>query len=691
MGSFFGNVQVRGNTWLMTAVVNAIRKGAEGADEVKDPALADRTVLVLPPDAGGFITVYDEAGEGAGGLDDLAAKVSRAARGHAFSVLVHDSDVLRLGLFRSGERRDTFDSYPDYFGDGETTKKKPKPGAPRKDAGDPRAWEPLLAPGHTQDDLRAAFAAEDLFAESTLRKIAEQLGCDPARVSTGYRYVTTGGAALPEGTVTLRFRAKERPAYEATSEGPPKLEVHMPYGEARQALAVGDELRLPFAAKNVGGASRGLTITVWGDGLTKELVAVERFEVLLGNVLAGAKHTTHVPEARVSEAGERLLVVDLPDAELTAGTAMPVFSPGVDVRRAMDAWQRAMVHVNVVGKVVAPGEGSLLCALVPRENRDEGAWAGTYMLALDPPFAKPLRAALEADMPGGISHLLRPLAGTRYLTALLAIDAPRADAASFAREALTLLRDTLGDGGGEVSTAIYRKDPGARPKSGKGKAKSLLFGKRLEGLVDAMVNESQVDVTVYDGPAFDPETGPRPAVFGLTFGTTVLPDREEARVPTLSLWFDTEAASVPRAHREKVVEELRAGLVAIVDRAMAQKGVQASLFRVGAPTSMGATAYETACRQPHAVGTQRAFVTRYLRVPGDDTTWLGRSLVGHLGEGAREGLARLGDVLPWGGGLRVTLRAREELPKLEEVLAPILPTFEEAHALVRAVLRGEPA
>ncbi len=690
MGSFFGNVQVRGNTWLMTAVVNAIRKGAEGADEVTDPALADRTVLVLPPDPGGFITIYDEAGEGAGGLDDLAAKVSRAARGHAFSVLVHDSDVLRLGLFRSGERRDTFDSYPDYFGDGETKKKKPKPGAPRKDAGDPRAWEPLLAPGHTQDDLRAAFAAEDLFAESTLRKIAEHLGCDPARASTGYRYVTNDGATLPEGTVTLRFRAKERPAYEVPAAGPPVFEVHQPYGEGRHALAVGDELRLPFAAKNVGGAARGLTLTVWGSAVTKELVAVERFEVLLGNVLAGAKHTTHVPEARVSKDGERLLVVDLPDAELTAGTAMPVFSPGVDVRRAMDAWQRAMVHVNVVGKVVSPGEGAVQCGLVPRENRD-GAWAGSYALTVDPPFARPLRAALDEAMPGGISHLLRPLSGTRYLTTLVAIDAPRAEAASFAREALTLLRDTLGDGGGEVSTATYRKDPGARPKSGKGKAKSLLFGKRLEGLVDAMVNESQVDVTVYDGPAFDPETGPRPAVFGLTFGTTVLPDREEARVPTLSLWFDTEAASVPRAHREKVVEELRAGLVALVDRAMAQKGVQASLFRVGAPSSMGATAYETACRQPHAVGTQRAFVTRYLRVPGNVATWLGPSLVGHLGEGARDGLARVGEIAPCGGGLRVTLREPARYPELEAALAPLLPTHDEAHALARAVLRGEPA
>ena len=128
MGSFFGNVQVRGNTWLMTAVVNAIRKGAEGFDEVTDASLADRTVLVLPPDAGGFLAIYDEAGESqdVGALDALAATVSRAARGHAFSVLVHDSDVLRLGLYRSGERRDTFDSYPDYFGGGET-KKKPKP------------------------------------------------------------------------------------------------------------------------------------------------------------------------------------------------------------------------------------------------------------------------------------------------------------------------------------------------------------------------------------------------------------------------------------------------------------------------------------------------------------------------------------------------------------------------------------
>jgi hypothetical protein len=457
----------------------------------------------------------------------------------------------------------------------------------------------------------------------------------------------------------------------------------MPYGEVRQALAVGDELRLPFAAKNVGGASRGVTFTVWGEALTKGLVEVERFEVLFGNVLAGATHTLHVPDVRTANDGQRLLVVDLPEAEIVAG-AMPAFGPGVDVRRAMDAWQRAMIHVNVVGRVRAAGEGALFGAIVPRENH-EGAWAGSYGLAIDEPFEKPLRAAFDATSPGGVSHLLRPLAGTRYLAALLSIDAPRSEAAAFAKEALVLLRDAFGESH-EVFTTIFRAEGGARPKSGKGKVKTLLFGKRLEGLVDAMVTESEIDVRVRASPAFDPETGPSPEVYGVTFGTTVLPNHEGARVPTLSLYLDTEAASVSLEHRAKVVEGLRAGLMAILDRAMAGKGVQASLFRVGAPTSMGATAYEQACRMPHDVGTKRAFVTRYLRVPGSDTTWLGPSLAAHLGPTERQALASLGDLTPSGDGLRITLADRARFGELEQALTSLLPTFEEAHALARRLL-----
>lgn len=691
MGAFFRNVQVQGNAGLVGAIVDAIREGAADFDEVTDPSVADRTVLVLPPDAGGFIAVYDEASESQdAALDELAAKVSHAAAGHAFGVLVHDSDVLRLGLFRSGERRDTYDSFPGYFGDGPPRKKKSKKAKTAKTDATPEAtnradvWQALLAPPHTREELVAAFAAEDLFAEATLHRLAELFGCDAARVGTGYRYATRDGTALPEGTVKLHLRAKVRPAYETTSEGPPRFEVHMPYGEVRQPLAVGDELRLGFAAKNVGGASRGLLLTVWGDALAKGLVAVERLEVVFGNVLAGAKHTMYVPEARTAVDGERLLVVELPEAELVAGSAMPAFAPGIDIHRAVDAWQRAMVHVNVVGRVQSPGEGALMCGLVPKENR-EGAWAGSYTLAVDPPFEKPLRAVLEADMPGGSSHLLRPLAGTRFLAALCAIDAPRAEAVAFAREALVLLRDAFGEGH-EVFTTLFLAERGSRPKSGKGKVKSLLFGKRLEGLVDAMVNESEIDVRVRESPAFDPEKGPSPEVFGLTFGTTTLPNHEETRVPTLSLYFDTEAASVPRAHREKVVEALREGLVAILDRAMAVKGAQASLFRVGAPTSLGATPYEQACRMPHAAGTLRAYATRYLRVPGNDTTWLGPALLAHLGEREREALARLGDVTPCGAGLRITLGDRTRFAELEQALASLLPTFEDAHALYRSLL-----
>ena len=175
---------------------------------------------------------------------------------------------------------------------------------------------------------------------------------------------------------------------------PPRFDLHSPYGEARSELAVGDELRLPFSVRSVGGASQGLSITLWGDAIDAGFVAVERFEFVAGNVLRGARHTTHEPVARTSTAGQRLLCLELPAQELIAGVSAPALGPGVGVRAVMDDWARAIVHVNVVGRVVAPGEGSVWCGFAPHANRVEGAQAAVYRLTADPTFAQPIRANL---------------------------------------------------------------------------------------------------------------------------------------------------------------------------------------------------------------------------------------------------------------------------------------------------------
>ncbi len=677
MGAFFSNVQVRTDRVGFEKIVAELRADAASRDmsEVDEAGDPDRTVLVVPPGAGGFVSVYDEATESqdARVLDALGALVSRAAEGSAFTVLVHDSDVLALTLFASGEVVDRYDSNPGYFG-----KKRKKRVERRVDA-----WVPLLRSGVSALDLDAVLADEDLFAEATLVKVCELVGCEPSRASTGQEYLSRDPSPLPDGTVTLRLRSRTRPAYETPPEGAPRFEAHMPYGPATQALAEGDELRLGFAVKNAGGASRGLTITVWGSAIDAGLVEVERFETVFGNVLEGARHVVHSPERLRSASGESLFVLHLPQQELVAGSPMTSFAPGMDVRKMMSASMRSRVHVNVTGRVVQAGKGTLFGGFVPHAAREQGAHAGQYDLTVDPRFARPLRCAAADAMRGGSSHLLRPLAGTKYLVAMASIDAPRADAARFAARALERMLEIQGTGG-NASTVVYRKPSGdemQRPRSGAGKVTTLLRGKRRDTLTVAMGEEALVDVTVREGPAFDPETGPNLGLWGLSFGASVLGDRDDARVGALTVWLDADAAGEARTC------EVRTMLLGLLDEIMRADGVQASLFRCGATAPALSSAYEDACGVHHDVRTVRSYVRRWLRVPGNDMVWLGPSLLSHLPDAATSALEAIATVAPCGPAMRIGLSDAKHVPLFEEALAALLPTVEEGRAIAMEILR----
>ena len=102
MGAFFTNVQVRAGTAALDPLLEALRAGADadGIDEFEAGNEPDRTILVLPPDEGGWVAIYDQRTESQEmePLEALGKLASKALGVPAFSVLVHDSDVLDLRL-----------------------------------------------------------------------------------------------------------------------------------------------------------------------------------------------------------------------------------------------------------------------------------------------------------------------------------------------------------------------------------------------------------------------------------------------------------------------------------------------------------------------------------------------------------------------------------------------------------------
>src|SRR5262249_24357757 len=158
VGSFFTNVQVRiAESDGRDRLLEALRRSAhaQGLLEAHDGEPADRTVRVGPSE-GGWVTVYDEATESQDtrALDALRERASRALGGHAVTVLVHDSDVLRLALFEGGRSIDRYDSAPEYFGRVDVA-------ARVRAAGDPERWRALVEHG-VIDELRSAWSDREL-------------------------------------------------------------------------------------------------------------------------------------------------------------------------------------------------------------------------------------------------------------------------------------------------------------------------------------------------------------------------------------------------------------------------------------------------------------------------------------------------------------------------------------------------
>lgn len=641
MGSFFTNVQVRLGDAELEPLLAALRADATDAVEVDAPDEADRTVLVLPPDAGGWVAIYDQRTESQdlGALEALGRLASRATGAPTVSILVHDSDVLDLRLYRDGELVDRFDSFPGYF-EGEATD------AERAEAaGHPERWTPALAGGVETEALAAVFGAEDGFAERTLAEACALLGCDPRRASLGYRYAAQDPA--DEAPVTLRFRLRERPAHERKLDGPPSLEAHASVPAVE--LAVGDGLRLGYGARSIGGPGRGLSVVVWGEALDLGLLAIDRLELLVGDVRAGARHEVAEPERAGSDGGP-CLVLERPEQLLPAGSAMPFgFVPGVDVAAMMNAMAAGSVHVNVVGRVLAPGRGALHVGFVPHDDRERGQTSMTTDVTVGPALRRPLRFA-EPPL-GASSHLLRPLAGDTHLSALVVL-ADRAAGAAWARQWLDDAPE------GDVQLAVFRADPGKRPKTRQGPLR------RLRRAVEAdMVHELTVQLSA---PGWS-----------LTFGTGALAHREERRVPCLHVTTTRLDRRTP--FRDRIDEAVSSGLV-----------LQAALYRSGAEQGgPDVTAYEVACGAPYGATTARAWCERWVRVPGDLGLWLGPTLLERLDDPSRGALAEIAALDPIGEHVRVRLRDRADLDALERALAAVLPSAEDAREAVTA-LHAEP-
>ena len=226
MGGFFENVQVftdgRAAEKLAASLAGVLTKLLRPRGWLECEAEDSERELAIRA-AGRWISVYDSETESqnSDALRQLASDLSMAAEAPAVSVLVHDSDILELRLYRGGREEDWFNSRPDYFEDVERE-------VLERSAGQPSAWVPLLSEGRSLPELEKAFVrtrppTPPVPAEDKLDEVSSVLGWD-AGVYTGLVDVEERAEEEQVRVLSLHFKRAVRPrgaAARTRTQAPP--------------------------------------------------------------------------------------------------------------------------------------------------------------------------------------------------------------------------------------------------------------------------------------------------------------------------------------------------------------------------------------------------------------------------------------------------------------------------------------
>jgi hypothetical protein len=334
-------------------VIAAIREQAwqDGLTLLEgDDALgADRTVVVGGDDR--WIAVYDEATEDQDGkkLARLAASITRATGGAAVSVLVHDSDATYLGLYANGEQRDQWCNRPDWFGEMDEDAKADW-------VGHPDAWSIL---GVKPAAIAAAWKKKvPVFAEEYLAYVGSVVGWNGRYVSVGYRYLQQAIDDREDVLVTLAFRDPRHASAMAPAEGPPRFDLAG--ASPAHADAPGQPIHLSITVRNTGGAGRGLHIEVAGSALDDGFIALDEVALVTGRRVA-ATRSLSVEASR--------LTVEVEDLDVEPGIA-DVFAVQQLGRKGLEAIMARDVSVQLRGRAVAIGDGTVTVTVTPADNHD---------------------------------------------------------------------------------------------------------------------------------------------------------------------------------------------------------------------------------------------------------------------------------------------------------------------------------
>jgi hypothetical protein len=173
MGAFIANFHVRSeDVELVRQTLTEI-----GAKQVR----------LLPP-AAGWVSIYEQRAsqQEEPWIVRLAGELSSRLKTVCVAFLVHDSDIACYWLSDQGELLDEYNSSPDYFEEVSAAEQ-------RRVRGQPKIFLRYCRPGVTSEQIESVLRAEVVFAEDTIRQLAEFLGIDPNRAQGDFGRPEFGG------------------------------------------------------------------------------------------------------------------------------------------------------------------------------------------------------------------------------------------------------------------------------------------------------------------------------------------------------------------------------------------------------------------------------------------------------------------------------------------------------------------
>ena len=300
----------------------------------------------------------------------FSRQISKILSSVVISVFIHDSDILVIGLFRSGRRVDTILQDNGLLENAEDAFEcVGKPTDFRS-----RVWDSLLDTEVSPNSLRS-IKSDSPFVEDLLEKVSKAIKLPFSNALSCLREQEDLDSV---GDIhRVYYKLKKPPLYQRVTEGIPNFTWKSYTGE--REMRIGEELQTSFTVVNKGGESTGLVVLVWGDAVDEKLVEIsELYIIKKKNYLSGRRNEMldrlHANLICETIEGQNYLIAKLPDFLIPPGIGDLQYTKESRkiFMKYLDDEMARHIYVNPVGKTLRSGKGTLNLTILPSENPENG-------------------------------------------------------------------------------------------------------------------------------------------------------------------------------------------------------------------------------------------------------------------------------------------------------------------------------